>query len=157
MRNPARFPARPGRRPIVTGRRPAATLRRLAATATATLLLLAGCGKGKDGKPAARPQDAAVAAYGKLVGGDYEGFVAAMESCDDKPGAYREQMVTLMKQHYTEKAREHGGLRGVSVIRTAVLRDSVAANVFLSVAYGNGDTVEVVQPMVWDGRGWRLQ
>ena len=115
------------------------------------------CGN-KDAAPRhAEPQDAAMAYYEKLIAGDYAGFVAGMESCDDKPGFYREQMVTLMKQHYQTEAEENGGIDSVSVARTVMVQDTLAANVFLNITYKNDSTEEIVQPMVWDGKSWRLQ
>ena len=153
------------RRLVSTLSRPGVTVRRLVSTLSRCVLpfcmgvaVLTGCGKSGN-KPIRikQPQKAAEVYYGKLVTGDYEGFVAGMESCDDKPDTYREQMVTLMKQHYKKMEREHGGLQSVVVNRTVVVQDSVAANVFLNVTYKNGSTEEIVQPMVWDGTGWRLQ
>lgn len=150
MRKMTAVPGNPASRPV----RPVAGLVFSVALLVATV---AACGKSDTTPRHEQPQDAAMAYYAKLVAGDYAGFVAGMESCDSVPEFYREQMVTLIKQHYREEAAANGGLARVEVARTVVVQDTVAANVFLDVTYGDSTTEEIVQPMVWDGRSWRLQ
>lgn len=150
MRKTIAVPGNPVSRPV----RPVAGLVFSVALLVATV---AACGKNDAPPRHEQPQDAAMAYYAKLVAGDYAGFVDGMESCDSVPEFYREQMVTLIKQHYREEAAANGGLARVEVARTVVVQDTVAANVFLNVTYGDSTTEEIVQPMVWDGRSWRLQ
>lgn len=137
--------------------RPARSVAGLVISVALLATTVAACGKSDTSPRHEQPQDAAMAYYAKLVAGDYAGFVAGMESCDSVPEFYREQMVTLIKQHYREEAAANGGLARVEVARTVVVQDTVAANVFLDVTYGDSTTEEIVQPMVWDGRSWRLQ
>lgn len=150
MRKTIAVPGNPASRPV---RSVAGLVISVALLATT----VAACGKNDAPPRHGQPQDAAMAYYAKLVAGDYAGFVDGMESCDSVPEFYREQMVTLIKQHYREEAAANGGLVRVEVARTVVVQDTVAANVFLNVTYGDSTTEEIVQPMVWDGRSWRLQ
>ncbi len=123
----------------------------------ALLLLPSACSEKKEPVEHARPEDAATAYYALLSQGKYAEFVSGMQSCDDKPDTYREQMTTLIKQHYTDAAKEGRSIHSVTVVRTQTLRDTVAANVFLNLTYNDSTTEEIVQPMVWDGNSWRMR
>lgn len=126
-------------------------------TAALLVLALAACGHEEAAVRHTTPADAAIAYYDLLVKGQYADFVAGMQSCDSVTDAYREQMVTLIKQHYVEAAKVNGGLHAASVVRTQVIDDTLAANVFLNLTYNDSTSEEIVQPMVWDGQQWRMR
>ena len=134
-------------------------MRRAVRNLTAALLVLALAACGHEEAPVRHttPADAAIAYYDLLVKGQYADFVAGIQSCDSVTDAYREQMVTLVKQHYVEAAKVNGGLHAASVVRTQVIDDTLAANVFLNLTYNDSTSEEIVQPMVWDGQQWRMR
>lgn len=105
----------------------------------------------------ATPQEAIVAYYNDLIHGHYESFVAGMQSCDGKTDDYREQMVTLMKQHYEEQREDNGGIKSVSVQNVVMGKGGRSARVFLNVVYNKSESEEIVVPMVLVKEQWRMQ
>lgn len=113
--------------------------------------------KAAEPRPAGTPQEAAMQYYGELLQRRYDRFVAGMQSCDGKPADYREQMVTLMKQHYEGQRKENGGIKSVSVQRVEPSRDGKSARVFLNVVYYKAESEEIVVQMVLADGVWRMQ
>ena len=134
-------------------------MRRIVGLFLLNICLLASCGDGKDKEPelSATPQEAIVAYYNDLIHGHYDRFVAGIQSCDGKTSDYREQMVTLMKQHYEEQREDNGGIKSVSVQNVVMGKDNKSARVFLNVVYNKAESEEIVVPMVLVNEQWRMQ
>lgn len=125
------------------------------------LLLVLSC-RSKDktsdaGGPQLPTHEEICAYYDLYLQGDYAGYVAAMQSCDDKTPAYREQMAFLFKQHAKLSADRNGKVLSVRVNRIEPHDGGRMLNVFLITAYEDGTNEEILLPMVYDGSRWRLQ
>lgn len=127
---------------------------------TLALLMLTSCG-GK--QPAAEPRDdqaadsAAVAYYQLQASGQFEAYVAAMQSCRRATSAYRQRMIDMLRQHQVQINQDKGGVREVKALRSEKNAQGTMANVFLSVTYGDGSREEVLFPLVSDGGRWLIQ
>lgn len=96
------------------------------------------------------------AIFDRYAQGDYEGYVDAMASFDDKPEDYKSQMVLVYKQH----TAEHQGddrLQDFKVTRIEASDDGNAAQAFLETIYANGEHEEIMLSFVHDGKDWRLR
>lgn len=129
-------------------------------------LLTMACGhdntKGESVSGAAAPpscvsSDSVMAVYSRYVNGDYAGYVDAMQSCDDKPESYRQQMSTLLKQHAVEKQKADGKVMAVEVVRITPVNKGLGAEAYLNVTYEKRATEEIFLQFVYDGERWRLR
>lgn len=134
-------------------------MRRIVYSCLLLVVFLMSCGGSKDKatKSETTPQAAIVAYYNELIHGRYDRFVAGMQSCDGMPEDYREQMVTLMKQHYEEQREDNGGIKSVSVQNVVMGKTGKTARVFLNVVYNKAESEEIVTSMVLVNGQWRMQ
>lgn len=124
------------------------------------LTLSCGGNRSDQGRGSYRPDsltaETVTEVYDRYVQGDYEGYVAAMASLDDKPADYKSQMALVYKQH----AAEHQGddrLQDFKVLRIETADDGRAAQAFLETTYANGEHEEIMLSFVHDGKAWRLR
>ncbi len=128
---------------------------------TLLVLLLTGCKKGGDtaGKTAddASADSAAVTFYQMRANGRYEEYIDAMESCDKMPSDYKQRTLTMLRHHDRYIKEEKNGVKEVKALRSETHDNGRMANVFLKVTYGDGSAEEVLFPVVYDGKRWRVQ
>ena len=95
--------------------------------------------------------------YERLIEGNYEGYVDALNYPDSIPPTYRSQLV-LNAKLFTEKQKSiHGGWVGVEI--AGCIKDSLlpTAQAILSLCYADSTREKVVVPMVErDGR-WYIR
>lgn len=124
-------------------------------------LALTGCRKGADTAETtaddASADSAAVAFYQMRADGRYEEYIDAMESCDKMPADYKKRTLTMLRHHDRYIKEEKGGVKGVTALRSETHDKGRMANVFLKVSYGDGSHEEVLFPVVYDGKRWRVQ
>lgn len=124
-----------------------------------TVALAAGCRKSDTATDttALSADSMAVRYYSLLANGQYAAYVAAMQSCDSTPPSYKQGMEKMLRHHHAAVAKEKKGVRQVSVQRTEMHNRERMANVFLRVTYNDNSEEEVLFPMVFDGKYWRIR
>ncbi len=63
----------------------------------------------------------------------------------------------MLRQHQKQINDEKQGVSNVQVLRTELHNNGRMANVFLNVNYKDGSKEEVMLPMIFDGKQWRMQ
>lgn len=126
------------------------------------LPLLAACGKDKskqaDSKPPVEEASTmAVAYYRMLADGNVAGYVKAMQSCDNTTASYKQRMEATLKHHRKEIEKDKKGVKQVKALRYELHDNDRMANVFLRVTYNDGSEEEILFPVVYDGKRWRIQ
>lgn len=136
------------------------TILRTFAVMTAGVLLSA-CHK-KDETPT--PHDGRLhgedvaAMYEPYIRGEYEKYVAQMESLDDKPANYRQEMAMLMKQRHRQQEEDHrGGPLSCRVTKLEFTSDSSFCSAFLLVTYMDTTEEEILLSLVHKNGQWRLR
>ena len=97
------------------------------------------------GEVAAR---AAQTYYEYLLQGRYAAYVAGMYLPDTIPDSYRKQLEDNAQMFIRQQQTEHGGIKEVRWVSHVVDTAAHAANVFMTLRYGDGTHEEVVVPMV---------
>ena len=120
------------------------------------VVAIVACGKktGGDNKAAAY---FAKGYYERLIEGNYEGYVDALNYPDSIPPSYRSQLV-LNAKLFTEKQKDiHGGWVGVEIAGCVIDSLSPTAQAILNLCYADSTREKVVVPMVErDGR-WYIR
>ena len=91
--------------------------------------------------------------YERLIEGNYEGYVDALNYPDSIPSSYRRQLV-LNAKLFTDKQKSiHGGWVGVEIAGCVIDSLSPTAQAILNLCYADSTREKVVVPMVErDGR-----
>jgi hypothetical protein len=95
--------------------------------------------------------------YERLIEGNYEGYVDALNYPDSIHSSYRSQLV-LNAKLFTEKQKSiHGGWVGVEIAGCVIDSLSPTAQAILNLCYADSTREKVVVPMVErDGR-WYIR
>ena len=122
-------------------------------------LLLLSCGnKSNTSIENNGPKEEEILSLYKLyTSGNYNAYVDAMQSCDDKPETYRQEMKDALKQHARYIDEEHKGVKHVKLERTEVQDKGNMSNAFLNVSYGDGSTEEIMIQLVRNKDRWRIR
>lgn len=124
-------------------------------------VLLAACHKEQEGPTHhdGRLHEEDVAAmYAPYIRGDYDKYVAQMESLDDKPDSYRQEMAMLMKQRHRQQEDDHsGGPLSCRVTKLEFTPDSSYCSAFILVTYMDTTEEEILLPLVHKDGQWRLR
>ena len=89
--------------------------------------------------------------------GNYAEYVKAMQSCDNKPADFCNQMADALKQHAARIKEEKGGTVSAEFLRSELHAEHSAADAYLSVTYGDSTKEEIVLPLVFWQDKWRLK
>lgn len=124
--------------------------------------LFYSCNDNKSGSSVQQPSTEgadtmAVMCYKMQVNGQFDNLVNAMHSCDGSTKEYKERMVMMLRQHQKKIIEEKKGINNVVVLRTEMHNNNHMANVFLNVSYKDNSQEEIIMPMVYDGKQWRMQ
>lgn len=96
--------------------------------------------------------------YRPYLRGEYDVYVAQMESLDDKPESYRQEMAMLMKQRHRQQEEDHsGGPLSCRVKKLEFDADSTFCSAFLLVTYMDTTEEEILLPLVRKNGQWRLR
>ncbi|MGM9694316.1 MAG: hypothetical protein ACI3YC_04840 [Alloprevotella sp.] len=127
----------------------------------AVILSFTSCGSRSDASDTENPNgfsdEQATQYYMLRANGQFDEYVAAMQSCDSTTEAYRSQMARLLKHHEEQIRQAKGGTSGAEVLRKFFHKGGTVAVVFLNVTFKDGSSEEVIQTMVFDGENWRLK
>ena len=127
--------------------------------ALSVLLLLALTACSDDRKVDTRHEDIrarAAEGYGYLVEGDIDRYLSLIHDYDSLPEEYRTQLHDLFAQYLDKERRTHGGLVAAQVIGDSIL-DSVRAEAFLEVSFGDSTREQVSLPLLLKHGKWMLQ
>lgn len=103
------------------------------------------------------PDSIAINYYMLRANGQYNDYIAAMQSCDGTTPAYKQQMITLLRHHNKTILKDKKGVAYVHVARKE-LHDSLRmANVFLEVTYNDSSREEILFPLVRTDDTWRIR
>ena len=95
--------------------------------------------------------------YDLLISGRYEDYVAGIHQPDSIPDSYRSQLIDNAKLFMEQQRQEHQGLKEVSVVSAVVGDDGHVADVYLLFTFGDGNTEQVLVPMVERGGNWLMR
>lgn len=99
----------------------------------------------------------AVYCYNLQVKGQFDEYVKMMLSCDSMTADYKHRQILMLRQHQVQIQKDKQGVSVVKALRTEMHDGDKFANVFLSVNYKDGSQEEILFPMVYDGKQWRIQ
>lgn len=119
------------------------------------MALVACSSEGDD--PGVRAGQVAKAYYDALLKGDCGQYVDGFYQPDSIPAGYREQLLANAKMFVRQQQDEHRGMKAVRVVTAKADTARHVASVFLSVAYGDSTSEEIVVPMVEHGGVWYLK
>lgn len=136
---------------------PSEMMKRLVLCLSILLLVAASCGKNDRAADREKPGEAAVHYVRNLSDGHYDEVVASMISCDSATEQYRQYIKVLYKQMVAKKKDDNGGLKSVVCVRTEDGPSAGAVNVFLKLTYDNDSIEDIILPLVWNNKKWRLR
>lgn len=125
------------------------------------LLLIMACSKEKQADEAPSCTElndtTAIYYYTLRTKGDFDRYVASMQSCANQPPEYKQRIVNMLRHHQAEINKHRKGISHVEVVRTERhARDSMA-NAFLSVTFNDSTREEVMLPLVYHEGKWMIQ
>ncbi len=97
------------------------------------------------------------ALYERYVQGDYPGYVAHIQSAEEKPESYQAQMALLYKQHAADQKGDDGEVRDVEVSRIVGDAEGTSAEAYLRVTYDSGRQEEIYLQLVCDEGTWKVR
>lgn len=126
------------------------------ATMLVAMVAIAGCSKREvNGNMAAATF--AKGYYERLIEGNYEGYVDALNYPDSIPSGYRQQLV-LNARLFTEKQKSlHGGWVAVDIAGCDVDSLSSTAQAVLYLCYADSTREKVIVPMVERSGRWYIR
>ncbi len=119
-------------------------------------LTLTGCRRQSLHATHGAVRKAASAIYASLVEGDVDRYLDSFADCGDFTEAYRAEMRDLLEQYLEAERRGRGGLSGAKVIGDSIL-DSLNADAFVQLSFGDGTCETVNLPLRLTPKGWRLR
>ena len=63
----------------------------------------------------------------------------------------------MLRQHQKDVEKNKQGAINVKVMRSEMYDDGKMANVFLNITYKDGTNEEILFPVVYDGKEWKIQ
>lgn len=102
------------------------------------------------------PREAAETYYGYLVEGDVEHYMQGLRNYDSLPEGYRGQLRDMFHQHLAHEQESRNGLAAAHAVRDTLL-DSLCAQVFVEVQFGDSTREEVLLPLVRTAQGWKME
>ncbi len=126
-----------------------------------TIASLTSCHKGSTETSSDATEEqadsAAVRFYRMRILGDFDSYVANMHSCNNMPQEYKQRIIIMLRQHQKDVEKNKQGAIDVKVMRSEMYDDGKMANVFLNITYKDGTNEEILFPVVYDGKEWKIQ
>jgi len=119
------------------------------------LLLIAAIGACSNRPPKDVAGQHALSFYQALVDGRYDDFTAGIDGFSQLPADYCEQLVLNARQFVGRMEREHRGVRSVRLMNSK--SDSLSAEAFLVLCFGDSTNEEIVVPMVMRDGQWLMK
>lgn len=95
--------------------------------------------------------------YEQLIQGDVDGFVAGINTPATADEGYRALLRKNTQMFWNQQKREHNGIRSVDIVGAAYDEEAKTANAYLLFVYGDGNTEQVLVPMVRVDSLWLLR
>ncbi len=131
-------------------------MKRVCFTAVACFLLLCawvGCEPAPSESEVLRKAATEYTEY--LVRGEYDKYVDGLFNIKQYPEEYRSELIDLYSQHMVNEEHSKGGWESIKVLHDTIYGSY--ADVFMEVHYKDGGKEEILIPMIYDGKDWRLR
>ena len=102
------------------------------------------------------PSQAAEEYYGYLIDGNVEAYVSHLHDYNQLDEAYRSQLCDMFRQYLDREQQLRGGLVAAKAVRDTLI-DSLQAQVFVDLHFGDSTHEQVSLPLVRTPNGWRLK
>ena len=117
-------------------------------------LLIAGCRKKQDASQQIRT--AAERYYGYLITGDVDAYLRSLHDYDALSDEYRSQLREIFAQCLQQEKEQHGGILSAQAIRDTLI-DSIHAQAFVELVFGDSTREQVLLPLILTQEGWKLE
>ncbi|MCD8302416.1 MAG: hypothetical protein LUC44_05275 [Prevotellaceae bacterium] len=101
-------------------------------------------------------RERAAACFSCLVKGDIDAYLSSFAGADEMPPEFRSQMEDVFSQYMEELFQSRGGIAGATVVGDTLL-DSIRADAFVEITFGDSTTETINLPMILSGGEWMLQ
>lgn len=99
----------------------------------------------------------AVVYYTLFSEGRFSEYINAMLSCDNTTPKYKQSIEKMLKQHRVQIEKDKKGIGHITALRKELYNDDKFVMVYLSISYGDNTNEEIIFPLVFDGKKWRIQ
>ena len=89
--------------------------------------------------------------------GDFITVVESMHSCQNKPKSYVVQMKNLLKQRLANHAKDSIRINDYQTNQIVMHDSQSSADIYLEIAYSNGQQEEIMLPMIYDEGKWWIK
>ncbi len=118
-------------------------------------LLLASCSRQPKDDPHAAIRQEAADACQRLEKGDVDAFLKSVRDWERMSPDYQRQTRELLLQYLQHEQEARGGIGSLRLAGDSLL-DSLRADVFVEVTYGDSSRETVALPLTLTPDGWRL-
>lgn len=94
--------------------------------------------------------------YTCLVKGDVDGYLRGLHDYETLSDEYRSQLRDMFLQYLDREQQLRGGIRGARAVRDTLI-DSLHANVFVELQFGDDTEEQVSLPLIRTDKGWCLK
>ena len=118
-------------------------------------LCLASCKQ--EPAPAEVAAQTAKAYYDHLLQGRYADYVDGTYRPDSIPDSYRQQLIDNAKMFVWQMKTEHQGMKSVAINGATYDEKTQSANVYLVIVFLNGESEQIVVPMLFRNGLWLMR
>ncbi len=118
-------------------------------------MLLASCSRQPKDDPHAAIRQEAADACQRLEKGDVDAFLKSVRDWERMSPDYQRQTRELLLQYLQHEQEARGGIGSLRLAGDSLL-DSLRADVFVEVTYGDSSRETVALPLTLTPDGWRL-
>ena len=94
--------------------------------------------------------------YSYLIKGDVDKYVQGIHDYDELPDDYRSQLHDMFLQYLDHERTLRGGIVSAHALRDTLI-DSLRAQVFIELQFGDSTREEVSLPLVHTNKGWCMK
>ncbi|MCQ2223448.1 MAG: hypothetical protein MJZ35_06655 [Bacteroidaceae bacterium] len=101
--------------------------------------------------------EAAEQYYTMLMQDNFGSFVDGHYANDSLPEDYRSQLIDAVAQYKVNETERKGGLMEFQVTGDSLYADSTSGFVTIELSFGDQSKEEVILPLVYDGKQWKMK
>ncbi len=101
-------------------------------------------------------RERAATCYSYLIKGDINAYLSSFAGADEMPPEFRSQMEDVFAQYLEELFQARGGIARATVVGDTLL-DSIRADAFVEITFGDSTTETINLPMILCDGEWMLQ
>ncbi len=101
-------------------------------------------------------RERAATCYSYLVRGDIDAYLSSFAGIDEMSPDFRSQMEDVFAQYLEELFQSRGGITRATVVGDTLL-DSIRADAFVEITFGDSTTETINLPMILHDGEWMLQ